>query len=134
VNAASAAARWLDEIVLGNFYTELVGRLTAFYGTKPDSAALDSGRVAIGLWARDQLEGPVAAQLHKMKVSKRPGGPVNNARLVGALIYRTKLQLFEDWYERYGANIAESVRALRELEAGAEGKGAYERLEKALAP
>ena len=134
VNAASAAARWLDEIVLGNFYTELVGRLTAFYGTKPDSAALDSGRVAIGLWARDQLEGPVAAQLRTMKVSKRPGGPVNNARLVGALIYRTKLQLFEDWYERHGANIAESVRALRELEAGAEGKGAYERLEKALAP
>jgi predicted aminopeptidase len=134
VKAASAADRWLDEIVLGNFYTELVGRLTTFYATKPDSAVLDSGRVAIGLWAREQLEGPVSEQLKTMKVAKRPGGPVNNARLVGALIYRTKLQLFEDWYEQHGADIAESVKALRELEAGAEGKQAYERLEKALTP
>lgn len=132
VKAASAADRWLDEIVLGDFYTELVGRLKTFYATMPDSAALDSGRVAIGVWAREQLEGPVALQLRAMTISKRPAGPVNNARLVGALIYRTKLQLFEDWYEQHGANIAESVKALRELEAGAEGKGAYERLEKAL--
>ena len=36
--------------------------------------------------------------------------------------------LFEQWYEQHGANIAESVKALRELEAGAEGKEAYERL------
>ena len=130
--AAAAADRWLDEIVLGDFYSELVTRLTAFYATRPDSAALDSGRVAIGLWAREELEGPVSAKLRTMKVAKRPGGPVNNARLVGALIYRTKLQLFEDWYEQHGANIAESVKALRELETGAEGKAAYERLENAL--
>ncbi len=130
--AASAADRWRDEIVLGNFYTELLARLDTFYTSKPDSAALDSGRVAIGLWAREQLEGPVAAQLRTMKVSKRPGGAVNNARLVGALIYRTRLQLFEDWYEQHGADIAVSVKAMRELQAGAEGKEAYERLEAAV--
>jgi len=130
--AAAAADRWLDEIVLGNFYTELVARLDTFYASKPDSAALDSGRVAIGLWAREQLEGPVAAQLRTIRVGKLPARPVNNARLVGALIYRTKLQLFEDWYQQHGGNIAESVKALRELQAGAQGTQAYERLEEAV--
>ena len=74
-NAASAANRWLDEIVLGNFYTELVGRLTTFYATKPDSAALDSGRVAIGLWAREQLEGPVSEQLRTHEGREAPWRP-----------------------------------------------------------
>ena len=132
--AASAADRWLDEIVLGNFYTELLARLDTFYASKPDSAALDSGRVAIGAWSREQLEGPVTAQLRTFHIGKLPARPVNNARLIGALIYRTKLQLFEDWYQKHGANIAESVKAMRELQAGAEGKEAYERLEKALTP
>jgi predicted aminopeptidase len=132
--ATVAANRWLDEIVLGDFYTELVARLDTFYASKPDSATLDSGRVAIGAWAREQLEGPVAAQVRTFQIGKLPARPVNNARLVGALIYRTRLQLFEDWYQKHDANIAESVRAMRELQQGAEGKQAYERLEKALAP
>jgi hypothetical protein len=67
-----------------------------------------------------------------MRVGKLPARPVNNARLVGALIYRTKLQLFESWYEQHDRNIAESVRALRELEAGASGDEAFERLEQAV--
>lgn len=130
--ATAAANRWLDEIVLADFYTELVARLDTFYASKPDSAALDSGRVAVGAWAREQLEGPVAAQLRTIKVARRPAGSVNNARLVGALIYRTKLQLFEDWYQQHGGNIEESVKALRQLEEGATGKEAYERLERAV--
>ncbi len=127
--AKTAADRWLDEIVLGRFYTELVESLETFYASKPDSAALDSGRVAIAQWARGELEGPIGSQLRTMKIGKQVSGrPINNARLVGALIYRTKLELFQQWYEQHGNNIAESVRALRELEAGAEGKEAYERL------
>jgi predicted aminopeptidase len=55
VKAAAAADRWLDEIVLGDFFTELVARLDTFYASKPDTTALDSGRVAIGAWSREQL-------------------------------------------------------------------------------
>ena len=76
----------------------------------------------------------MTAQLRTFQIGKLPARPVNNARLVGALIYRTKLQLFEDWYQKHGADIAASVKAMRELQAGAEGKDAYERLERSLAP
>lgn len=132
VNAELAANRWLDEIVLGRFYTELVTRLRGFYGSKPDSAAVDSGRAAIGTWAREQLEGPVASQLRTIRIGKLPDRPVNNARLVGALIYRTDLELFEEWYQQHGNDIEASVAALRKLEEGAEGEEAWVRLKQAL--
>src|SRR6185437_13782231 len=38
--ARRAADRWHDEIVLGDFYAELVTRLQGLYETHPDSAAL----------------------------------------------------------------------------------------------
>ena len=131
-SAASAADRWLDEIVLGRYYTELVTRLRAFYDSRPDSAAVDSGRAAIGTWAREQLEGPVGSQLRTIRIGKLPDRPVNNARLVGALIYRTDLELFEQWYQRHDRDIEASVAALRKLEEGAEGDDAWARLRKAL--
>lgn len=130
--AVSAANRWLDEIVLGRFYHDFVSRLEAFYDTKPDSAAVDSGRAAIAAWAREELEGPVAAELRTMRVGRLPERPINNARLVGVRIYRTRLELFEAWYERHGRDVKASVAALRELTAGAEGDEAFTRLEKAL--
>ena len=58
--------------------------------------------------------------------------PVNNARIIAARIYRTRLALFERWYEDHGNDIAASVAALSELEKGAEGDEAFERLEGAV--
>lgn len=132
VNANLAAARWMDEIVLARYYTELVGRLKDFYATRPDSAALDSGRAAIAAWSREQLEGPVGSQLTTFKVGKVPERPINNARLVGALIYRTHLDLFEEWYQRHDRDVQASVDALRELVRGADGDEAFARLKGAL--
>jgi predicted aminopeptidase len=131
-NAAAAGNRWLDEIVLGRFYTGLVGRLSDFYATQPDSAVVDSGRAAIGAWAKAELEGPVAGELLTMRIGRLPDRPVNNARLVGVLIYRTQLELFEAWYQQHDRDIEKSVGALRELVEGAEGEEAFERLEEAL--
>jgi len=132
LQATAAANRWLDEIVLGHFYHDFVGRLEAFYGSKPDSAAVDSGRVAIAAWARAELEGTVAGQLRTMRVGRLPERPVNNARLVGVQIYRTHLDLFEAWYERHGRNVEQSVMALRDLVENTEGDEAFKRLEQAL--
>lgn len=131
-NATAAAHRWLDEIVLGRYYQGLVGRLTEFYATKPDSAAADSGRAAIGAWSRAELEGPVAAELKTMRIGKLPERPINNARLVGVLIYRTKLELFEAWFQQHDRDVARAVAALRDLVEGANGDEAFERLAAAL--
>jgi hypothetical protein len=74
----------------------------------------------------------VAAELKTMRIGRLPDRPVNNARLVGALIYRTRLDLFEQWYQNHDRDIRESVAALARLMEGAEGDEAFERLEGAV--
>jgi predicted aminopeptidase len=126
--ARRAVDRWHDEIVLGEFYAGLVNRLQTLYDTHPDSAALERGRTEAGAWARDQLQGPVASRLRTFSIGRVPQRPVNNARLIGALIYRTRLDLFDRWYEQHGDDIKGSVAALGRLMQGVEGDSAYARL------
>lgn len=126
--ARRAADRWHDEIVLGDFYAGLVGRLQSLYGTHPDSVALDRGRAEAGAWARAELEGPVSAKLRTFTIGRLPERPVNNARLIGARIYRTRLDLFDKWYQQHGEDIKGSVSALGRLMQGVQGDSAYARL------
>lgn len=134
LDARRAADRWHDEQLLGDFYTELTDRLNRFYAAHPDSAALDSGRVAEGRWAREQFEGPLRDSLRTYTIGTVADRPVNNARLVGATIYRSHLGLFEAYYQQHGADITRTVRELRDLMADASGDEAFERLEGAVRP
>ena len=130
--ARHASDRWHDEIVLGEYYDSLVGRLNRLYGSHPSPEALESGRWAAAAWARAQLEGPVGAQLRTYRLGPLAKRPVNNAQLVGARIYRTRLDLFDRWYEQNGRDVGKSVAALRELMAGTEGDSALGRLARAV--
>jgi predicted aminopeptidase len=133
VNARAAADRLHDEMVLGEDDAGLVARLDTLYAAKPDSAALERGRAEAGAWARAQLLGPVGARLRSYRIGNLPERPVNNARLIGATIYRTRLDLFDRWYERHGRNVRETVAALGKLVEGVEGDTAFARLEANLA-
>jgi predicted aminopeptidase len=130
--AQRAADRWHDEIVLGEYYDSLVGRLNRLYQTHPSPEVLDSGRWAAARWARDQLEGPIGAQLKTYRIGRLSERPVNNAQLIGAQIYRTRLDLFDRWYQRNGADVGKTVAALRDLTAHVEGDSALARLAGAL--
>jgi predicted aminopeptidase len=130
--AQQAADRWHDEIVLGDYYAALVARLEALYAQHPDSAALEDGRREAGAWARAQLEGPIRQRFRTLRVGRLAARPINNARLIGARIYRTRLDLFERWYDRHGRDIRGSVGALKTLMEGAEGDSAYARLARAV--
>ncbi|HXW96823.1 MAG TPA: aminopeptidase [Gemmatimonadales bacterium] len=131
--ADQAANRWLDEVVLSDYYADLAQRLDTLYRTAPDSAAVDSGRAELGRWAREQLQGPVGARLKTYTIGPMADRPINNARLIAARIYRMHLDLFERWYQRHGANIQGAVASLDTLMVGAEGDSAFGRLERALA-
>ena len=131
-NARQAADRLHDEMVLGEFYAELVARLDSLYAGKPDSAALEAGRAEAGAWARARREGPVGARLRSFQVGRLPERPVNNARLIGVMLYRTRLDLFDAWFQRHGRDVEASVRELEELMRGAEGDSAFARLEQAV--
>ena len=114
--------------MLGEFYGDLVGRLQTLYATRPDSLTLERGRAEAGAWAREQLQGPVASRLRSFTIGRVPERPVNNVRLVGARIYRTRLDLFDRWYRQHGEDIQGSVAALGTLMAGVPGDSAYARL------
>jgi predicted aminopeptidase len=131
-NAQQAADRWHDEIVLGDYYAELVARLQRLYLQHPDSVALENGRIEAARWAHEQLTGPVRQQLRTFRFGKLAERPINNAQLVGARIYRTRLDLFDRWYHLHGDDVRASVSALETLMAGAEGDSAYARLERAV--
>jgi predicted aminopeptidase len=130
--AQRAADRWHDEQVLGQFYTELVARLDTLYATRPDSAALAEGRLEAGQWASRELQGPVAQELRTYTVGVVPERPVNNARLIGATIYRSHLDLFDGYFQQHGADVRTTVDALRQLMQGAEGDEAFVRLREAV--
>jgi predicted aminopeptidase len=130
--AQQAADRWHDEIVLGDYYDALVRRLQALYAEHPDPATLEEGRRSAAAWARAQLEGPVGQRLRTFRIGRLTERPINNAQLVGARIYRTRLDLFDRWYEQHGRDVRGSVSALKTLMAGAEGDSAYARLERAV--
>lgn len=132
LRAQQAADRWHDEIVLGEYYSALVNRLETLYAQHPDSAALENGRRAAAAWARNQLEGPIGQRLRTFRIGRLAERPINNAQLIGARIYRTRLDLFEHWYEQHGRDVGASVRALKGLMAEVEGDSAYARLERAV--
>jgi predicted aminopeptidase len=130
--AQQAADRWHDEIVLGDYYAALVERLETLYSRHPDPATLDEGRRSAAAWARSQLEGPIGQRLRTFKIGRLTERPINNAQLIGARIYRTRLDLFDRWYERHDRDVRRSVSALKTLMEGAEGDSAYVRLERAV--
>ena len=132
VLAGRARDRWLDEIVLGEFYDALLTRLEAFYATKPAGDSLEAGRIAIGRWSREQLEGPLGARLRTIRVGRLAERPINNATLVGVRIYRTHLDWFDRWYAAEGNDVRKSVEAMRRLMEGVPGDSAFARLERTL--
>jgi predicted aminopeptidase len=132
LNARHAADRWHDEIVLGEYYSALVRRLDSIYGAKPDSAALEAGRREAAAWARDQLMGPFGKRFRTLRVGRLAERPINNAQLIGSGIYRTRLDLFDRWFNRHGQDVRRSVAALETLMKGVEGDSAYAKLEEAV--
>jgi predicted aminopeptidase len=130
-NARLAGDRLHDEMVLGEFYRDLIARLDTLYAAKPDSAALEAGRAEAGAWAKAQLEGPVGTRFRSFRFGRLPDRPVNNARLIGSTIYRTRLDLFDKWFDRHDHDVRESVASLRTLMEGVAGDSAFAKLEKA---
>jgi predicted aminopeptidase len=131
-SARMAADRWHDEILLGAYYSTLVDRLQSLYQQHPDSATLAAGRAAAATWARTVLQDSIGPELRTYHLGRLRERPINNAFLIGARLYRTRLDLFERWYQRHGGDIAASVAALDTLMQGAEGDSAYARLARAV--
>jgi predicted aminopeptidase len=130
IAARRAADRWHDEKVLGDFYGRLVARAESLYVTRPDTAALRAGKVALAAWAREEFEGPVGSVLRTVQVTPSATAssrPINNARLVGITIYRTNLPKFDAWHARYDGDLVRAVAGLDSAMTAVEGEEAWRR-------
>ncbi|HEU4698880.1 MAG TPA: aminopeptidase [Gemmatimonadales bacterium] len=118
--ARRALARWHDEMLLADYYRALVNRLEHLYALRLPPAGVDSGRTAAAEWARAVLQDSVGPRLETFKVGRLAARPINNARLIGVLLYRTRLDLFQAWHEHEGGDLRRSVADLTRLMEGAE--------------
>ena len=129
--ADRARDRWFDEIVLADYYKNLIDTLTTFYGTQPDAEALEAGRRAIAAWSKQELEATYGPRLKTYRVARLAERPINNAQLVGVLLYRTHLDWFDRWFQQTG-EVKASVAALQVLIRGIAGDSAFAKLERSI--
>jgi predicted aminopeptidase len=135
--AQRALDRWHDEMVLAGYYAALVARLEHLYSLGLSPAQVDSGRAEAARWALAELRGPVGPQLRTYKLGRLTAQPINNARLIGVLLYRTHLDLFDAWHARHAGDLRAAVADLARLMKGVKGDGqqgdsAFARLSRAI--
>ncbi len=118
--AKRARDRWHDDMVLSDYYSALFDRLDSLYFSEPDSAELDTGREAAGRWAGELLDS-LAPEFRTLRFELGQPRPINNARLVGAMLYRTDLRLFDRWFLANGSRVNATVSALLTALGDAEG-------------
>lgn len=105
VLAAAAGAAWQRERRFGQLLGRLAQRLDSVYQSAGDSAAMEAGRRASFTWARQEVG--------------RPDWRVNNAVVLAARFYRTRLELFDEWLDAAGGDLRQAMERLERRVAGA---------------
>jgi predicted aminopeptidase len=120
VNAARAVARWEDEIRLARFYDSLTARLERFYAGAPRGRELQEGRERLFTAAREEMAGPLAAELRTIDGRAMARRPLNNAVVIAQRLYRTHLDVFEGLLAARGGAL---VPVLAEIKRAVAGRG-----------
>jgi predicted aminopeptidase len=123
--ALRALERWHDERIIGRYYDRLMSRLDSLYQSNPGVADLALGRAAIAAWSRDTMRSPFGQALRTVDPERLGNRPINNAALLGVRLYRTGLELFEEWYHRNQEQVDAAVFGLVEALDGVEGEEAW---------
>lgn len=132
--ALRAIDRWHDEEILGTYFDLLVGKLDSLYATDPAPEVLEQGREAIARWGRDTLATPFGMALRTVDPVRLGNRPINNAALIGVRLYRTNLDLLEEWYWDNDQQIDLAVYGLADLMVDVEGEQAWQRLRTLVRP
>jgi predicted aminopeptidase len=100
---ADAEAAWRDELRFGAFLSELVAELEELYGreelSRDEKIALREG---VFERAQTRFRDELTPQFEVLRFWSFARAPLNNATLIGRRLYYARLDMFEEWYQRYG--------------------------------
>lgn len=121
---------WQDNLIFGEFLTDLVDDLEHVYGRADlDSAGKVARRAVVFQEARLRFELTVEPRLNR-SFRGYMERPLNNATLIGTRLYYRRLDLFEDVFRHFGNDLPATVLAIRQ--ALAAGGDPWTRVEKLL--
>jgi predicted aminopeptidase len=110
--AQRTAAAWEDEKRLGHFYRDLAATLDSLYRSNADSVSMSVGRDVIFARAKETLGGPMRGVITTYPIDWLLSQPLNNATVVAARVYRTKLGLFDRVLQANGGDVRLATRAI----------------------
>jgi predicted aminopeptidase len=115
--AATEAARWADEKVLGDFWTWVYNTLDSAFrrhpGDRPaDRAARLAARDTVFAMARDSLASSVPQRLRTIPAWALSRVRLDNAVLLARRVYLTDLDDFDAVYTRCGGDVRRAVRQI----------------------
>jgi predicted aminopeptidase len=134
VAANREAALWRDEQRLDAFYADLAERLNRLYGSGQSGPPLEDARTVVFDSARARLTGPWGRGLEVYDPEWLARVPLNNARVVAARIYRTRLAWFDRVLEASGGDVRAAVRRIAEAAKDRAGADPYSVLEGLVSP
>ena len=123
---------WADNLVYGQFLSELVARLEELYA-RPGLTSADRIRMREDVYsaARARFRSEVEPKLRTNAFRGFDREPLNNAALIATRLYYDRLHLFEQMYQRNGARLRPTIEQIVAL-AKENPDDPYGALEKAL--
>jgi predicted aminopeptidase len=110
--AARSRAIWQDELSLGDFYASLAATLEAAYAQGLTGSALEQTRERVFGDARSALGSGLAGRLRAYDGARLARAPLNNARVIAAMLYRTRLDGFEAVLAARSGDLRAAVAAI----------------------
>jgi predicted aminopeptidase len=111
-HAERAGAIWRDERLLGDFYAWLAGVLESLYGDGLSEVELATAKDSIFAVARDRLQRGLDGRLTVYQPTRLANRTMNNASVVAARLYRTRLGLFDTLLTAKGDDLRAAVADL----------------------
>lgn len=125
-----ATAAWADNLLFGAFLTDLVRELENLYNRTDISREQKiQQRERIFQDARARFRHDVEPKLQTSAFRGFADEQLDNATLIGTRLYYDRLQLFEDLFQRLGANLPATIDSIaRTVDSSDDPFGALEQL------
>jgi predicted aminopeptidase len=102
----------MDELHLGRFYEGLASELRSLYRQGLPRDSVLRLRAQVFARARARLRDGLGGQLQLYSGAWLAARPLNNASVLAALLYRTRLDAFDALYRHEGESVRRAVAAL----------------------